>query len=159
MVWRQIDAKPSPEALMRKRYASGCVIVIAASSWPNNHSNKQRAGWWSSILHNPNTVYPISHEIQWWRHQMETFSALLDLCAGNSPVTGEFPSQRPMMRTFDVLFDLRLNKWLSSNQDAGESRHHRAHYDVTVMMHTILFVLLCCGFYFITSSPCVLFVW
>ena len=26
----------------------------------------------------------------WWRHQMETFSALLALCAGNSPVTGEF---------------------------------------------------------------------
>ena len=27
----------------------------------------------------------------WWRHQMESFSALLVLCAGNSPVTGEFP--------------------------------------------------------------------
>ena len=27
----------------------------------------------------------------WWRHQMETFSLLLALCAGNSPVTGEFP--------------------------------------------------------------------
>ena len=31
----------------------------------------------------------------WWRHQMETFPVLLALCAGNSPVTGEFPSQRP----------------------------------------------------------------
>ena len=30
----------------------------------------------------------------WWRHQMETLSALLALCAGNSPVTGEFPAQR-----------------------------------------------------------------
>ena len=29
----------------------------------------------------------------WWRHQMEAFSALLALCAGNSPVTGEFPAQ------------------------------------------------------------------
>ena len=28
----------------------------------------------------------------WWRHQMETFSALLDLCAGKSPVPGEFPA-------------------------------------------------------------------
>ena len=27
----------------------------------------------------------------WWRHQMETFSVLLAICAGNSPVTGEFP--------------------------------------------------------------------
>ena len=49
----------------------------------------------------------------WWRHQMETFSALLVLCAGNSPVTGEFPSQRPVTRSFDVFFDLRLNKQLS----------------------------------------------
>ena len=32
----------------------------------------------------------------WWRHQMETFSALLALCAGNSPVSGEFPAQRPL---------------------------------------------------------------
>ena len=45
---------------------------------------------------------------QWWRHQMETFSALLALCAMNSPVTGEFPAQRPVTRSFDVFFDLRL---------------------------------------------------
>ena len=43
---------------------------------------------------------------------METFSAL---CAGNSPVTDEFPSQRPMTRSFDVFFDLRLNKRLSKH--------------------------------------------
>ena len=49
----------------------------------------------------------------WWRHQMETFSALLALCAGNSSVTGEFPAQRPVTRSFDVLFGLRLNKRLS----------------------------------------------
>ena len=51
--------------------------------------------------------------VPWLRHQMETFSALLALCAGNSPVTGEFPSQRPVTRSFDVFFDLRLNKRLS----------------------------------------------
>ena len=49
----------------------------------------------------------------WWRHQMETCSTSLALCAGNSPVTGEFPSQRPVMRSFDVFFDLRMNKRLS----------------------------------------------
>ena len=52
---------------------------------------------------------PLSH-LSWWRHQMETFSALLVFCAGNSPVSGEFPAQRPVTRSFDVLFDLRLNK-------------------------------------------------
>ena len=49
----------------------------------------------------------------WWRHQMETFSALLVLCAGNSTVTGEFPAQSPVTRSFGVFFDLRLNKRLS----------------------------------------------
>ena len=49
----------------------------------------------------------------WWRHQMETFSALLALCAGNSSVTGEFPAQRPVTRSLDVFFDLHLNKQLS----------------------------------------------
>ena len=49
----------------------------------------------------------------WWRHQMKTFSALLAICAGNSPVTGEFPAQRPVTQSFGVFFDLRLNKRLS----------------------------------------------
>ena len=44
---------------------------------------------------------------------METFSALLAICVGNSPVPGEFPAQRPVMRSFDVLFYLRLNIRLS----------------------------------------------
>ena len=49
----------------------------------------------------------------WWRHQMETFSALLAICAGNSPVPGKFPTQRPVTRSFDVYFDLSPNKRLS----------------------------------------------
>ena len=49
----------------------------------------------------------------WWRHQNETFSALLAICTGNPPVTGEFPAQRPVTPSFDAFFDLRLNKRLS----------------------------------------------
>ena len=44
---------------------------------------------------------------------METFSTLLALCAGNSLVTGEFPAQRPVTWSFDIFFDLCLNKRLS----------------------------------------------
>ena len=44
---------------------------------------------------------------------METFSTLLALCAGNWPVTGEFPAQSPMTRTFNVFFVLRMDKWMS----------------------------------------------
>ena len=52
---------------------------------------------------------------------METFSALLAICAGNSPVPGEFPAQRPATRS-----------WVN-NREAGDLRRYRAHYDVTVM--------------------------
>ena len=48
-----------------------------------------------------------------WRHQMETFSALMAICVGNSPVPGEFLAQRPVTRSFDVFFDLHPNKRLS----------------------------------------------
>ena len=44
---------------------------------------------------------------------MEAFSTLLAICAGNSPVPGEFPAQRPVTPNFDISFDLRLNKRLS----------------------------------------------
>ena len=59
---------------------------------------------------------------------METFSALLARCASNSPVTGEFPSQtsqKPVTRSFDIFFDLHLNKngW-ANNRNAGELRRH-----------------------------------
>ena len=51
----------------------------------------------------------------WWRHQMGTFSALLAICARNSPVTGELPSQGPVRRSVDVFFDQRLNKRLGKH--------------------------------------------
>ena len=51
--------------------------------------------------------------IPWWCHQMETFSVLLAICVGSSPVPSEFPAQRPVMRSFDVFFDLCLNKLLN----------------------------------------------
>ena len=62
----------------------------------------------------------------WWRHQMETFSALLAIWAGNSPVTDEFPAQRSVTRNSDIFSDLRLNKRLSQQSDLWR---HRTHYD------------------------------
>ena len=49
---------------------------------------------------------------------METIAALLAICAGNSPVTGEFPAQRPATWSFDVFLDLRPNE-RSSKQSLG----------------------------------------
>ena len=66
---------------------------------------------------------------------METFSALPALCAGNSPVTGEFPSQRPVTRRFHVFFMFAwINSWVN-NRETGDLRRHRAHYDVIVIQN------------------------
>ena len=64
----------------------------------NNHS--AYTAWWSRY-------WP------WWRHQNGNIFRVMAICAGNSPVPGEFPTQRPVTRSFDVFFDLRPNKRLS----------------------------------------------
>ena len=61
---------------------------------------------------------------------METFPVLLAVC----PVTGEFLAQRPVTRSFDVFFDLHLNKRLSKQSWCWCLRRHRSHYDVTIMI-------------------------
>ena len=78
--------------------------LYAYSVWCSEHS-----GWIPVLFH---CRFDVSVN-SWWRHQMETFCPLPALRVGNSPVTGEFPSQRPVTQSFDVFFDLRLNKRLS----------------------------------------------
>ena len=58
-------------------------------------------------------VIVMENAFRWWRHQMETFTALLAICAGNSPATGEFPIQKPVTRILYIIFDVSLNKRLS----------------------------------------------
>ena len=75
----------------------------------------------------------------WWRHQMETFSALLAICAGNSPVPGEFPPHKGQWRgaLMFTLICARINGWVN-NREAGDLRRYRTHYDVIVMTPQIL---------------------
>ena len=81
--------------------------------------------------------------LPWWRHQMETFSMSLAFCAGNSPVTGEFPAQKASnMELWSFSICAWINGWVNS-PEAGDLRRHRAHYDVTVMLN---------WFYYIGSS-------
>ena len=76
-----------------------------------------------------------------WRHQMETFSALLVLCAENSPVTMNSPHNSSDGELWCLLWsvphDCLLNRlgWVN-NREAGDLRHHRAHYDIIVMSVT-----------------------
>ena len=70
----------------------------------------------------------------WWRHQMDTFSALLTLCAGNSPVPVISPHKGQWRGA--LMFTLicaRINDWVN-NREAGDLRRHLDHYDVSVMM-------------------------
>ena len=74
---------------------------------------------------------------------METFSALLALCVGNSSVIGEFPSQRPVTRA--LMFSLTCT-WLMgwvNNREAGDLRRHRAHYDVTAIWMIVHWTTSC----------------
>ena len=73
-----------------------CTKGISFKTWFHNN--------FTSYMYN---VYTIAHD------DVIKMEALLALCAVNSPITGEFPSQRSVMRSFDVFFDLCLDKRLS----------------------------------------------
>ena len=88
--------------------SSVTAVVYAMSCYTGSRYNGTRLYW--QLFHNAKPGFWVT---SWWRHQMETLSALLTICAGNSPVPGDFPAQRPVTRSFDIFFDLRLNKRLS----------------------------------------------
>ena len=84
--------------------------------------------------------------ISWWRHQMETFPALL----ANSPVTGEFHKKRSVTRSFGVSL---ICTWIHArvnNREAGDLRRHRAYYDAVVMV-LLYFVVVMQQF---LAQPC-----
>ena len=74
-----------------------------------------------------------SPDISWWRHQMEIFSALLAICAGNSPVPVNSPHKGQWRGA--LMFSL-ICVWTNgsvNNREAGDLRRYRVHYDVTVI--------------------------
>ena len=122
LVWSGLRAKLLPQSNIiqhvntKKRHQLLCKI---------NHMTLVHS-------HEPHTLST------WWRHQMVTFFALLAICAGNSPVPGEFPTQRPVTRSFDVFFDLRPNKrlrkqswgWWFETPSRPLSRHRNASFNL-----------------------------
>ena len=87
------------------------------------------------VMLHTNKYMPITlkKKIPWWHHQMETFSALLALCAGNSPVPGNFPHKGQWRGALMFyLICVWINGWVN-NREAGDLRRHRGHYDVIVM--------------------------
>ena len=116
--------------------------TVQCLKWWN--SSVQSIGVYGRHTHTPIYIYiyimayrmfyvKLSLNATWWRHQMDTFSALLAICAGNSPVTGEFPHKGQWRGV--LMFSL-VGAWIDgwvNNGEAGDLRRHRAHYDVTVM--------------------------
>ena len=66
---------------------------------------------WSSFLVWNHWAMFMNHEWIMMTLSNGIFSALLAFFVGHTPVTGEFPSQRPVTRNFDIFFDLRPNNW------------------------------------------------
>ena len=100
--------------------ANVCVVAVAH---------------FGSLIHKNCIVQPRAINLcrTWWRHQMETFSALLALCMGNSQVPVNSPHKGQWFGA--LVFSLIcawINDWVN-NREAGDLRRHRAHYDVNVM--------------------------
>ena len=79
----------------------------------------------------PRSMLP--YDATWWRHQMETFSALLALCAGNSPVPVNSPHNGQWRGALMfALICIWINDWVNI-REAGDLRRHRGHFDVNVI--------------------------
>ena len=106
-------------SVMKPLFTSNSTVCSTAlvSVKTNNTSKVSLLHWFvtGSLTKVPDchVVESTGLQLPRWHNQMETFSALLALCAGNSPFAGEFPAQRPVTRSFDAFFDLRLNKRFS----------------------------------------------
>ena len=77
-------------------------------------------------------VVRLSHLKTWWRHEMETFFPVTGTLWGE--FIGEFPSQKPVTRSFDFSLIWAWTKVWANNRNAGDLWRHCAHYDVTVMI-------------------------
>ena len=137
-ILHSLTRNPNPNIFVENRELSSCQLCHNGwhrrLSWRKLPVMTKLVSWWFSGLR---ARPPTKRWILGASNTMTSsngFSALLAICAGNSPVTGEFPPQRPVTQSFDVFFDLCLNKRLSKhNCEAGDLRRQRVHYDVTVM--------------------------
>ena len=127
---------------------------IACSSWWFGFGASLQLVLWlmTRLIRQPALTFIEAHVrncylVPWWRHQMETFSALLALCAGNSPVTVNSPHKGQWRGALTFRRSAPwMNGWVN-NREAGDLRRHRAHFDIIVMYHltSVLFQASVCG--------------
>ena len=128
------------------------VYVILTSinfrAWRNSHAN---INLWYVITHSfPNfhggvAKPPLEDMDDMMTLSNGKISALLALCAGNSPITDEFPCKDPWRGALMFSFSCAwINGW-ANNKDASDLKRHRADYDVTVMEYFVFppHIILC----------------
>ena len=94
----------------------------------------------------------------WWRYDMETLTALLVLCEGNPPVTGGFPSQRPIMLEFCWCLccwpEQSVEKQLSCLWDVGKLMRSRHNINsVTFLFIYAICIFICFSFQSSITKP------
>ena len=123
--------------------------VILKTNLSRHINHRPFARWdWHFFQYSEKCRLFVFHMLQngvgsWWRHQMETFSSLLALCAGKSRSLVNSPPKDQWRGA--LVFSLTcawINGWIN-NDEAGDLRRHRAHYDVSVMSVT-RFICTCC---------------
>ena len=101
---------------------------------------------YSCIIDYFETVSTALTSRSWWRHQMETFSALLAICARNSPVPVNSPHKGQWCGALMYsLICVWMHDWVN-NRETGDLRRYRAHYDVILMSKqflTLVWSLVC----------------
>ena len=109
------------------------TVDVSVDVFINSLLNKLQARHCTVHLDSNRREWPGGREFLWSLLIMMTssneniFRVTSPLC-GEFPGSGEFPVQRPVTRSFDVFFDLRLKNGWVNNREADDLRPHRAHY-------------------------------
>ena len=127
------------QATSIKQYSVNIVSLLRTMQScqnPPHYSDFDSASDWLAA------IVEIESQCSWWRHQMESFAALLALCAGvhRSPVNSQHKSQWRGALKFSLIC-----AWINGWAKAGDLRRHRAHYDVTVV-HAYKLTWIVAGF-------------
>ena len=142
----------SPVNSPHKGHSRGALMFSLICAWANGWVNTREAGELRRHrAHYDVTVMSNRFSLRWMMNHLPLvwWSNFRFMFLKYPPVTGGFPSQRQVVRSFDVFFDYHLNQRLSKkakkSRDAGDLRRHRAHYDVTVMgcLNTAMIHAIC----------------
>ena len=114
--------------------ARSTTIVLLGCFLKCLHNWKWCMSWANGLLPDYRALGHLQHSSNsWWRHQIETFSALLAICAGNSPTPVNSPHKGQWRGA--LMFSLIcvwINVWVN-NREAGDLRRYRVNYGVIVM--------------------------